>query len=41
MRDTFVEDRLPKWDDLPEFRLLDYPDKLNAAAELLKGAAPD
>ncbi|MEO6224382.1 MAG: AMP-binding protein [Sphingomicrobium sp.] len=41
MRDTFVEDRLPPPELLPEFRFdlpeLQYPDRLNAAAELLKG----
>ena len=37
--DSFVRDRLPAADQLPEFRLLDYPDRLNAAAELLKGGA--
>jgi 2-aminobenzoate-CoA ligase len=41
MRDTFVEDRLPPPPLLPEFLLLDYPERLNAAAELLKGSAPD
>ena len=45
MRDTFVEDRLPPPELLPEFRfdlpVLQYPERLNAAAELLKGAAPD
>ena len=41
MRDTFVEDRLPQPDQLPEFLLLDYPERLNAAAELLKGGKPD
>jgi 2-aminobenzoate-CoA ligase len=42
--DTFVRDRLPPPDaqpqflfDLPELR---YPDRLNAAVELLKGGAP-
>ena len=40
MRDRFVEQRLPASDHLPEFRLLDYPDRLNAAAELLKGGEP-
>ncbi|MGI8931356.1 MAG: AMP-binding protein [Sphingomicrobium sp.] len=40
-RDRFVEDRLPPSDQLPEFHLLDYPERLNAAAELLKGGAPD
>ena len=41
MRDTFVEQRLPVSDQLPEFLLLDYPERLNAAAELLKGGKPD
>ncbi|HEY1143373.1 MAG TPA: AMP-binding protein, partial [Sphingomicrobium sp.] len=45
MRDRFVEDRLPPPDLLPEFRFdlpdLQYPERLNAAAELLKGGAPD
>ena len=45
MRDTFVEDRLPPPELLPEFRFdlpeLHYPERLNAAAELLKGGAPD
>ena len=44
-RDTFVEDRLPAPDLLPEFRFdlpnLQYPERLNAAAELLKGGASD
>src|SRR4051812_5684390 len=44
MRDTFVEDRLPPLELLPEFRFdlseLQYPERLNAAAELLKGGAP-
>ena len=35
--DSFVRERLPAADQLPEFRLLDYPNRLNAAAELLKG----
>ena len=43
--DTFVEDRLPPPELLPEFRFdlpeLQYPERLNAAAELLKGGAPD
>jgi 2-aminobenzoate-CoA ligase len=39
--DRFVRDRLPPPDQLPEFLLLDYPERLNAAAELLKGGAPD
>ena len=45
MRDTFVEDRMPSRDLLPEFRFdlpeLQYPERLNAAVELLKGGAPD
>ncbi|MGZ2412589.1 2-aminobenzoate-CoA ligase [Sphingomonas sp. F9_3S_D5_B_2] len=45
MRDTFVEERLPPPDLLPEFAFdlpeLQYPERLNAAAELLKGGAPD
>lgn len=44
-RDTFVEDRLPPADSLPEFRFdlpeLDYPDRLNAAAELLECGDPE
>jgi 2-aminobenzoate-CoA ligase len=40
VKDRFVEDRLPAADDLPEFHLLDYPDRLNAAVELLKGGKP-
>ncbi|MES2903074.1 MAG: AMP-binding protein, partial [Pseudomonadota bacterium] len=39
--DSFVRDRLPAPDQLPRFDLLDYPERLNAAAELLKGGAPD
>jgi 2-aminobenzoate-CoA ligase len=43
--DSFVKDRLPAPELLPEFRFdlpeLHYPDRLNAAAELLKGGAPD
>jgi len=39
--DPFVRDRLPAAGQLPEFHLLDYPGRLNAAAELLKGGAPD
>ena len=39
--DRFVEDRLPRADQQPEFLALDYPERLNAAAELLKGGAPD
>ena len=42
-RDCFVEDRLPPAELLPEFRFdlpeLHYPERLNAAAELLKGGA--
>jgi 2-aminobenzoate-CoA ligase len=41
IRDRFVEERLPAADQLPEFLLLDYPDRLNAAAELLKGGQPN
>ena len=45
MRDRFVEDRLPELDQHPEFRFdlpeTQYPERLNAAAELLKGGAPD
>jgi 2-aminobenzoate-CoA ligase len=43
--DCFVRDRLPSPELLPEFRFdlpeLHYPERLNAAAELLKGGAPD
>jgi len=43
--DSFVRDRLPAPELLPEFRFdlpeLQYPERLNAAAELLKGGAPD
>ncbi len=43
--DSFVRDRLPPPDLLPEFRFdlpeLQYPERLNAAAELLNGGAPD
>ena len=38
--DSFVRDRLPPADQLPEFLPLDYPERLNAAAELLNGGAP-
>jgi 2-aminobenzoate-CoA ligase len=45
MKDRFVEDRLPPAELLPEFRFdlpeLQYPERLNAAAELLKGGEPD
>lgn len=43
--DSFVRDRLPPPELLPEFRFdlpeLHYPERLNAAAELLKVGAPD
>jgi len=43
--DSFVRDRLPPNDLLPEFRFdlpaLNYPERLNAAAELLKRGKPD
>jgi 2-aminobenzoate-CoA ligase len=43
--DSFVRDRLPPPELLPEFRFdlpeLQYPERLNAAAELLNGGAPD
>jgi 2-aminobenzoate-CoA ligase len=39
--DSFVRDRLPSADQLPDFHLLDYPVCLNAAAELLKDGTPD
>jgi 2-aminobenzoate-CoA ligase len=39
--DSFVRDRLPPADRQPQFRLLDYPESLNAAAELLNGGKPD
>jgi len=43
--DSFVRDRLPPQELLPEFKFdlpeLQYPERLNAAAELLKGGAPD
>src|SRR6266496_6637982 len=43
--DSFVRDRLPPAELLPEFRFdlpeLRYPERLNAAAELLKGGAPE
>jgi 2-aminobenzoate-CoA ligase len=45
MRDRFVDDRLPSPELLPEFRFdlpeLQYPKRLNAAAELLAGGEPD
>lgn len=41
MRDTFVLDRLPALEAQPEFRFdlpeLQYPERLNAAAELMRG----
>ena len=43
--DSFVRDRLPPPELLPEFRFdlpeLEYPERLNAVAELLKVGAPD
>jgi len=43
--DSFVRDRLPPPELLPEFRFdlpeLQYPERLNAAAELMKGGAPE
>ena len=43
--DPFVRERLPPPDQLPEFRFdlpeLKYPERLNAAAELLAGGDPD
>ena len=43
--DSFVRDRLPPPELLPEFRFdlpeLNYPERLNGAAELLNGGAPD
>jgi 2-aminobenzoate-CoA ligase len=43
--DTFVKDRLPPSELLPEFRFdlpdLQYPERLNAGAELLKGGHPN
>ncbi len=45
MVDSFVRDRLPPPELLPEFRFdlpeLQYPERLNAAAELLKSGARD
>ena len=45
MRDRFVEDRLPPPDLLPEFRFdlpdLQYSERLNSAAELLRGGESD
>lgn len=39
--DSFVRDRLPPPELQPEFLTLDYPERLNSAAELLKGGEPD
>jgi 2-aminobenzoate-CoA ligase len=43
--DSFVSDRLPPPELLPEFRFdlpeLQYPDRLSCAVELLKGGAPE
>src|SRR5215213_4416280 len=43
--DSFVRDRLPAPELLPEFQFdlpeLQYPERLNAAAELLKGGEPE
>src|SRR5829696_8595984 len=39
--DSFVRDRLPPPELQPDFLLLDYPEQLNAAAELLNGGVPD
>jgi len=41
MQDSFVRDRLPPPELQPDFLLLDYPERLNAAAELLRGGKPD
>ena len=45
MADSFVRDRLPPPELLPEFRFdlpeVQYPERLNAAAELLKGGSPE
>ena len=45
MYDSFVRDRLPPPELLPEFRFdlpgVRYPERLNSAAELLKGGAPE
>ena len=38
--DSFVRDRLPSLEQQPEFLLLDYPERLNAAAELLRVGEP-
>jgi len=39
--DSFVRDRLPPAELLPDFILLDYPERLNCAAGLLKSGDPD
>jgi len=43
--DNFVRERLPQAELLPEFRFdlpeVQYPERLNAAAELMKGGSPD
>ena len=43
--DSFVKDRLPPPELLPEFRFdlseLQYPERLNSAAKLMNGGAPD
>ena len=39
--DSFVRDRLPTADQQPEFLLLNFPERLNAAAELLNGGKPN
>ena len=39
--DSFVRDRLPPAELQPEFLLLEYPERLNAAAELLQGGDPE
>ena len=39
--DSFVLDRLPPPELQPEFLHLDYPERVNAAAELLLGGEPD
>ena len=44
-RDTFVRDRLPPAEEQPEFLFelpeLQYPERLNAAVELIRGGASD
>ncbi|QDP19787.1 AMP-binding protein [Sphingomonas xanthus] len=39
--DAFVRDRLPPADQQPHFHLLDYPERMNAAVELLRGGRTD